>query len=128
MRCAQLAAPLSTEESSDTDSYGNTEFIDSDDLRIPLARVRERMAPEELYDSSDDLPLAMVRDGLHKVENPLPRPADLGQDTVTGPLPPGSMDDIDMTGTESEDSATMGMIASEYGKRPRLSNGPAIQS
>ena len=59
---AQLAAPLSTVESSDTDSCGNTELLDSEDL--PLGRVRERMAQEDLYDSSDDLPSARVRDAL----------------------------------------------------------------
>ena len=37
LRRAQLAAPLSKVESSDTDSYGNAELLDSDDL--PLARL-----------------------------------------------------------------------------------------
>ena len=64
LRRAQLAVPLSTVDSSDTESYGNAEFNDSDDL--PLARVRERMAQEDLYDSSDDLPLARVRDALRE--------------------------------------------------------------
>ena len=108
LRRAQLAAPLST---VDTDSCGGAEFIDSDD--IPLARVRERMAQEDLYDSSDDLPLARVRDALHKAEHPLPRPVDQGQDAVAGPPLPNSTDSMGMTQSESEESATMDITVGE---------------
>ena len=108
LRRARLAVPLSTVENSDTDSCGNAEFIDSDDL--PLARVRKRIAQEDLYDSDDDLPLVRVRDALSEAEHPLPRPADQNQDTGTGPPLPDSIDDMEMTGTGSEESATMDII------------------
>ena len=129
LRRAQLAAPLSTVDSSDTESYGNAEFIDSDDL--PLARVRERMAQENLYDS-DDLPLARVRDALREAEHPLPRPVDQGQNVVAGPPLPDSTDSVSMSqdstdNMESEESATMDITTGEYGKRPR-SDSPAIES
>ena len=130
MRRAQLAAPLSTVDSSDTESYGNAEFIDSDDL--PLARVRERMAQEDLYDSDDDLPLARVRDALREAEHPLPRPVDQGQNVVAGLPLPDSTDSVGMSqdstdNMESEESATMDITTGEYGKRPR-SDSPAIES
>ena len=130
LRRAQLAAPLSTVDSSDTESYGNAEFIDSDDL--PLARVRERMAQEDLYDSDDDLPLARVRDALREAEHPLPRPVDQGQNVVAGPPLPDSTDSVDMSqdstdNMESEESATMDITTGEYGKRPR-SDSPTIES
>ena len=116
LRRPQLAAPLRTVESSDTDSYGNAELL-----------VRERMAQEDLYDSSDDLPLARVRDALREAEHPLPRPVDQGQDVVAGLPLPDSTDDMEVTGTKSEESVTMDITAGEYGKRPR-SDSPAIES
>ena len=58
-------------------------------------------------DSSDDLPLARVRDALRKAEHPLPRPVDQGQDAVAGPHQADSIDSVGMTQSESEESATM---------------------
>ena len=54
------------------------------------------MAQEDLYDSSDDLPLARVRDALPEAEHPLPRPVDQGQDIVAGLPLPDSTDSVGM--------------------------------
>ena len=86
------------------------------------------MAQKDSYGSSDNLPLARVRDTLPEAEHPLPGPADQGHDMGIGPQPPDPTADMDKFRNESEERAEINITASKYGKRPHSSDSPTIES